>query len=129
MRTRCNKPNEYGYKWYGGLGIKVCKEWDNYLAFKDWALANGYADNLTIDRKDNNGNYEPNNCQWITIQEQNIAGKKRKRKDNTSNITGVYYRKDTNKWFAGIGLGKQFVRTKCFNTKDEAIAAREQLLN
>lgn len=129
INVRCKKPSERSYKWYGALGIKVCDEWGDYLTFKNWALSNGYADNLTIDRKDYNGNYEPNNCQWLTIQDQNIAGKKRLNSQNTTGITGVFYRKDTNKWFAGIGVDKKFVRSKCFATKEEAIKARNNLLN
>jgi hypothetical protein len=129
MRSRCFDVNQSMYKHYGGRGIKVCGEWSDYITFKLWALSNGYANNLTIDRINNDGNYEPNNCQWLTIQEQNKAGKKGTRCDNTSKITGVYYRKDTNKWFAGIGSGKKFIRSKCFRTKEEAVAARQELLN
>ena len=127
MHIRCNKKSEKSYKWYGALGIKVCSEWKDYLKFKEWSLANGYADNLTIDRIDNDGNYEPSNCQWITIQEQNVAGKKRIKTNNSSGVTGVYYRKDTNKWFAGVGKGKKFIRSACFDTKEKAIAARKEL--
>lgn len=47
----------------------MCREWDRFESFRDWALASGYQDNLTIDRKDNDGNYEPSNCQWITNTE------------------------------------------------------------
>ena len=69
MRARCNNPNNDKYKWYGGQGIKVCKEWDDYANFKKWALENGYTDELTIDRIDVTGNYEPSNCQWLTMQD------------------------------------------------------------
>lgn len=71
MRRRCNNPNTHGYKYYGGRGIKVCEVWNNsFTSFFEWAINNGYADNLTIDRINVDGNYEPTNCRWITIQEQ-----------------------------------------------------------
>ena len=70
MRGRCNNPNEKAFKWYGGRGISVCDEWNDYLSFKQWALNNGYNDTLSIDRIDVNGNYCPQNCKWSTNEEQ-----------------------------------------------------------
>lgn len=70
MHERCSRPKHPHFKSYGGRGIKVCEEWKSYESFRDWALSNGYSDDLTIDRKDNDGNYEPSNCRWITIKEQ-----------------------------------------------------------
>lgn len=71
MRQRCNYKKAKDFHNYGGRGIKVCSEWENsFIAFKDWAIQNGYADNLTIDRINVNGNYEPANCRWITMAEQ-----------------------------------------------------------
>lgn len=70
MRNRCSNPKGAFFHRYGGRGISVCQEWENsYEAFRKWSMENGYADNLTIDRIDNNGNYEPRNCQWITNSE------------------------------------------------------------
>lgn len=69
MKSRCLNSNVPSYRFYGKKGISVCFEWHEYLPFKTWALTNGYANNLTIDRINHKGNYEPDNCQWITASE------------------------------------------------------------
>lgn len=76
MRSRCNYKKNNRYDLYGGRGIKVCKEWDEYWIFRKWALENGYdisakRGECTLDRIDVNGDYEPNNCRFITNKEQN----------------------------------------------------------
>lgn len=72
MLNRCYKPNNKRFERYGNRGIRVCSEWLNdFYSFRDWALANGYNDSLTLDRIDVNGNYEPNNCRWATSKMQN----------------------------------------------------------
>ena len=80
MKSRCYCKKTKTYKSYGGKGVKVCDEWNNdFSAFREWALANGYKEldtelkyRLSIDRIDNNGNYEPANCRWITLSENVI---------------------------------------------------------
>lgn len=86
MKQRCENPKNSSYERYGGRGIKVCKKWSrSSKAFFDWALANGYSDHLTIDRIDNNGNYEPSNCRWVIDKTQC--------RNRRSNITVEYNNK------------------------------------
>ena len=71
MKDRCYNINNKNYKNYGRRGIKVCEEWKNdFMSFYNWAMKNGYRDDLTIDRIDVNGNYESSNCRWVTIKQQ-----------------------------------------------------------
>lgn len=74
LKNRCINKKNLSYKNYGGRGIKVCDEWldkkNGFSSFCNWAIQNGYQNNLTIDRIDVNKNYEPNNCRWVTMLEQ-----------------------------------------------------------
>lgn len=71
MIQRCTNPNDPAFGNYGGRGISVCSQWlEDPKIFCDWALMNGYADDLTIERKNNSGNYEPGNCKWATRKDQ-----------------------------------------------------------
>ena len=80
MKTRCLNANDKTYKDYGGRGITIAAEWlgeNGFINFKEWAVANGYSEKLTLDRIDVNGNYEPCNCRWVTMKVQ-----ERNRRDN-----------------------------------------------
>lgn len=86
MHTRCYRKSYHAYKHYGGRGIAICDEWlHDFQAFYDWAMENGYKDNLTIDRIDSNGNYSPSNCRWTTMAIQN----KNKRAENGFKIKEI----------------------------------------
>jgi hypothetical protein len=90
MINRCEYPKHKSFKYYGGRGIAVCKEWHDYETFKSWAMDNGYnaqADFMkcTLDREDTNGNYTPDNCRWTSMEFQN----KNKRAKNGCRIAEV----------------------------------------
>lgn len=69
IKNRCTKPEIACYHYYGGRGILLCPEWHNFANFQKWSLANGYTKDRQIDRIDNDGNYEPSNCRWVTQTE------------------------------------------------------------
>lgn len=81
MKQRCSNPNNHAYRYYGAKGVCTCEEWQkDFMVFYDWAMSNGYRKNLTIDRINPFGNYEPSNCRWISLSEQ--AKNKRNSKCN-----------------------------------------------
>jgi len=75
MKSRCTNQNHKRYKDYGGRGIAICDEWQSFDNFRNWAMKNGVRRGLTIDRIDNDGNYEPGNCRWVTsaVQSENSS--------------------------------------------------------
>ena len=128
MKRRCYSLNDVNYHNYGRGGICICDEWLNkesgFTNFYKWAMANDYADNLSLDREDNNGNYTPENCRWTTRTIQNRN--KRRRSTNLSGFNGVSYKTDDKKWAAQIGInGRNYLVGK-YNTIEEAITARKQ---
>jgi hypothetical protein len=121
MVRRCNNPQDKDYKRYGGVGITVCDRWLSYVNFvADMGEPIG---DETLDRSNPYGNYEPSNCRWAGVKVQNRNT--RIRKSNKSGITGVS--KIGNKYMAKITENKKAYYSKCFNTIEEAIAARKEL--
>lgn len=126
IKWRCYYPTNSWYSDYGGRGIKMCAEWENnYVNFKEWALANGYHHKLTIDRIDNDKNYEPDNCRWISQKLQNIN--QRMRKDNKSGYAGVQPSGIINyPWKAVIAINKKNVILGTFKTPELANEAYQK---
>jgi len=123
LKYRCNSEKGKFYKDYGGRGITYCKEWGNFLSFYKWAIANGYKENLTIDRINNDGNYEPTNCRWVT---QNIQTRNTRKlvSTNTSGYRGVT--KKNKKWISQIVVNSKHITIGSFNTKIEAAKAYDK---
>ena len=107
IKTRCFNKNDPHYPRWGARGIVVCDEWKNdFKAFYDWAMRNGYQDDLTIDRIDNDGNYTPLNCRWITGAEQS---------KNRRCVRFITYNGKTQtipEWTKELGLGKETIRER-----------------
>lgn len=109
MKDRCYNARAKQYKHYGGRGISVCDEWrKSFIAFRNWALANGYHEGLSIDRIDPNGNYSPENCRWITMTQQ---------QQNKRNVKRITWQGETHtipEWAAirGIKYGTLWERIK-----------------
>lgn len=112
IKARCHNPKLRSYKDYGGRGITVCDEWKyNFENFEKWANENGYSDDLSIDRIDVNGNYEPSNCRWADILTQ---------ANNKRNNVYISYKGDTltlNQWAVKIGINRLTLRYRLYNLK------------
>jgi len=107
MKQRCYNKKDKSYKNYGGRGIILCDEWlSSYETFRDWALVNGYNEILTIDRRENDGNYEPLNCRWTT---KNIQARNTRKimSSNTSGYRGASWDKKGKKWRAYITINSK----------------------
>jgi hypothetical protein len=121
MKARCYRKSHPNYYRYGGRGITMCDEWKNdFMSFYNWSMANGYADDLTVDREDNDGGYGPDNCRWVSrlVNGQN----KGKKGCNTSGYKGVL-KYNENTWFARICNNFQYIHIGTFRTKEEAALA------
>lgn len=124
IKARCNNQNTKSYKNYGGRGVKLCDEWCDFMNFYNWVILNGYRDGLKIDRINNDGDYEPSNCAFVTNAENCAIGKTRKRTNNTSGFVGVY--RKGSKWAVQISpQGKKFY-LGAFDNLCDAVECRIQ---
>ena len=109
MRQRCYNQNCHDYRWYGDKGVSVCAEWDDYQKFQDWALSSGYNEGLTIDRIDSNGDYEPDNCRWISIVDQ---------QNNKNNNRLITYNGETmsiTDWSRRTGISRAVIANRLYH--------------
>lgn len=120
MKQRCDNPKKTSYEIYGGKGITYCEEWKKFLNFEQWAIENGYSDELSIDRIDSDKNYEPSNCRWATktVQSRNSSISK----NNSLGVKGVYERKDgrSKKYCARITIDYTVVNLGDFYNLEDA---------
>lgn len=122
IKYRCYNQNYRYYHRYGGRGIVVCDEWKNdALAFINWALANGYSDGLQIDRINNDGNYEPSNCRFVTSQENNLN--RSLPKSNKSGYRGVSWNKTDKCWKACLQYNNVMHNIGNFKNIEDAVDA------
>ena len=122
IKNRTLNPKHKQYNDYGGRGITICDEWKNdFMSFYDWAMSNGYSDELSIDRIDNDGNYCPENCRWVSSNIQNRN--KRIPKNNTSGYKGVHFYKKSGKYIAKLCVNRNSIYLGLYPTAVEAAIA------
>jgi len=122
MKRRTLDTESAGYSYYGGRGISVCKEWlESFESFHEWAIANGYAPSLELDRKNCDGNYEPENCRWATRTQQ--MQNTRSRRGSASRFKGVSLHSQNGRWRAQIVVDGLHKSLGCFETEESAAAA------
>lgn len=128
IRNRCYNKNSPKYRNYGGRGIKVCYEWNsNFIKFNEWCLEHGWRDGLQIDRIDNNGDYEPSNCHFITNVENQAIGKKSIPNTNKSGYMGIHWSKQTKKWKSTITINRKQIHGGFFSSIDDAVKNRIEM--
>jgi len=127
MKRRCYNPNKLSYKNYGGRGIIVCDEWRGSAnTFINWALVNGWKEGLQIDRRDNDGNYCPENCRFVTPR-KNILNQRLLISTNSSGYRGVSRTPD-NTWASRININRKRIHLGTFKTKKDALDARNNYI-
>ncbi len=129
LKARCNNPNVKNYHNYGGRGIRVCDEWNNnFIAFYNYmmSLPNALKLGLTIDRRNNDGNYEPGNMRWADAHTQVVN--RRIQRCNTSGYIGVSFKKKISKWGAYITVNLNTIILGCYIDIRDAVNARNQYI-
>lgn len=130
MTRRCYDVKNEKYSCYGARGISVCEEWmnvgDGINNFVSWCKSNGYEKGLQIDRIDNDGNYEPSNCRFVTSRQNSLN--RRMLKSNTSGYEGISFRKDNKKWTSRIKINFKDIYLGCFKTIEDAVIARNNYI-
>lgn len=123
MINRCYSPVDHHFCNYGGRGITVCDEWkSDFMSFFKWAIASGHRDGLAIDRIDNSGNYNPQNCRWVTRSE-NAQNQRQLRVNNKSGYRGVYFDITRNKWVSAIESKGRKYHLGTFSVPEDAAKA------
>lgn len=125
MRSRCLDKSNSKYENYGGRGISICKEWLDVKNFIEWAEST-YVEGMSLDRIDNDGNYEPSNCRWADITTQSIN--KGVRKDNTSGFVGVHLDIKTQMWITQISYHNKIHKLGKFVSIEEAVQTRDNYI-
>lgn len=126
MFQRCTNPVHKAFHLYGGRGISVCDEWKDYATFRNWALAFGYQEGLSLDRKDTEQGYCPENCHWVSYQYQ--ARNRRAQKGYTSQYIGVHWDQTREKWMATIGVRGKTVGLGRYISEEAAAKARDSYI-
>lgn len=128
MKRRCLTPSTPAYQWYGAKGITICEQWVNdFIAFKLWALSNNYSPSMTIDRKDKLQGYNPDNCQWITLEE-NSAKSQAEREKSPLNTTGEHHI-SWNSYKSKYEVTVNHTYVGNYNTIEAAVIERDWFIN
>ncbi len=124
MKLRCTSPNNPSYKNYGGRGIKVCDRWMGREGFLRFVEDMGERpEGMTLDRIDNDGNYEPSNCRWANRSVQSFNG--RLPKNNKSGHKGVFWKSRESKWCSVIGVNGKTITLGRYKILEDAVEARK----
>lgn len=126
MKNRCCCEKSKCYKNYGGRGIIVCKKWMEFINFYNWAINNGYSDNLTLDRIDNNKGYSPDNCRFTDRHIQIVN--QRIRRENKSGYKGVWWNEKEERWESYININHKKYHLGKYKNKKEAVEARNKFI-